>query len=133
MSKLKKQYFRNKCNNLGTYPYCLIIDISNSTSTEINQLIAQVNSTNCYTSLTYTKPPKITGGGLLIRLFPKTLEDIESNIDKVLTKNMFLGLYIKKYWYNVQLTQDSKNKNKNKNKILSLLIKKSYNTWLNDI
>lgn len=132
MPKLKKQYFRNKFNSLSTYPYCISIDASNLTSTEINQIAAKINTIDCYFSLSYTKPPKVTGGGLLIRVFPKTIKDIELNLKELLTKKIFLGLYIKKHWYNVLLIKNSKKEN-NKYKILSLLIKKSHNVWLTQI
>lgn len=129
MPKLKKQYFRNKFNNLTTYSYCIIMDASNLTSTEINQITAKINTIDCYFSLSYTKPPKIAGGGLLIQVFPKKIESIELNLKELLTKKMFLGLRIKKHWYSAQLVKNSK-KEIDKYKVLSLLIKKSHEKWL---
>lgn len=132
MPKLKKKYFRNKFNNLTAYPYCIIIDASNLTSTDINQIVARVKTINCYFSLSYTKPHKITGGGLLIRIFPKKIEDIELNLKDLLTKKMFLGLCIKNNWYNTQIIKNSNNNN-NRYRLLSLLIKKSHNNWLTEL
>jgi len=132
MPKLKKQYFRNKFDDLTSYPYCISIDASNLTSAEINRIAAKINTTNCYFSLSYTKPPRITGGGLIIRIFPKEIKDVELNLKDLLTKKIFLGLHIKKNWYNTQLVKNSKKEN-DRYKILSLLIKKSHNDWLTKI
>lgn len=130
MPKLKKRYFRNKLNHLKTFPYFISIDASNLTSTEINQIAAQIGTIKCHSALSYTEPPKLTGGCLIIRVFPIKIQNLESCLESLITnKKMLLGFYKNEKWYPTQLIKKSK-KNSSKYKILSLLINKNNNYWL---
>nr|QWK44955.1 orf138 [Protohalopteris sp.] len=130
MPKLKKCYFRNKFNHLKTYPYFISIDASNLTSTNINKITTQIGATKCHSALSCTEPPKLTGGCLIIRVFPIKIKHLEPCLNDLLTdKIMILGLYNNGRWYPTQLIQKSK-KYKNKYKTLSLLINKNNNSWL---
>lgn len=130
MPKLKKRYFRNKFNHLKTYPYFISIDASNLTSAEINQITAQIDTIKCHSALQCTKPPKLTGGCLIIRIFPIKIQNLESCLENLITgKKMLLGLCKNGKWYPTQLIKKSK-KNRNRYKILSLIINKSNNCWL---
>lgn len=129
MPKLKKRYLRNKFNHLKTYSSFISIDVSNLTFTEINSITAQVGTINCHSALSYTEPPKLTGGCLIVRIFPTTVGSIEPLLKELLAKKMFLGLYIKTSWYSTQLLKRTR-QDKNKYKTISLLIKKIYIDWL---
>lgn len=132
MPKLKKRYLRNKFNHLKTYPSFISIDASNLTFTEINSITARIDTINCHYALSYTEPPKQTGGCLIVRIFPTTVGSIKPLLKELLTKKMFLGLYIKTNWYSNQLLRKTR-KDKNKYKTLSLLVKKIYIGWLIEI
>lgn len=120
----RKRHLRKKRVFLSKQKTFALFNASNLKTSQINKIKLSLHNARLYFMPLYLNPPKLALGYPIVIVIYDNINDLKTNMPKIIKKIDCLGISINKKWYPADIFK--KNLNNLNYKILSLLIKKNY-------
>ena len=119
----RKRHLRKKRFFLSKHKIFALFNGSNLKTHQVNKIRLSLVNAKLYYMPLYLKPPKLALGCPIIIIVYDNMDDLKTNVQKIIKKIDCLGIYINKKWYPVDFLK--KNLESLNHKILALLLKKN--------
>ena len=123
MFTARKRHLRKKRFFLSKEKTFALFNGSNLKASKIAEIRLSLQKGKLYSVPLYLKPPKLGIGCPLIMVVYDTLQDLQTNLPKIIKTIDCLGVSIKKKWYPIKNFTKENTTNLNK-KLLALLLTK---------